>query len=361
MGYLKLFSIFNIINQIIKTVFVVFITLICIDHAIASNEQLPKQLKILTLNTWLLRIRKVNLAEDIDQRRALIAMELEQSNYDIVMLQEVWSDADMRYLATRLLESGKFKNCTSHDAGRSIGNGLMIFSKFPLLGKAHQEKKNWHGCHEPEAFMEFSEITRSDEKYVNKGAMHVRLQITNQKSIDVYTTHTGAVSYDLQTQKYDQHHLTIGANQVREIKSFIEKTSKTNNVLFGGDLNQNPEVRNKTNSMQNKIELTEQYRLITEEMGFTDVFASVNQLSPDQLRQVSTFDPIGNAYVISGRFAEYPGELLDYVFLKQTDQFLAPIQSRLVFTQPSMLRNGKPMFISDHYGIEATFLLNHNR
>lgn len=352
--------------KILNKAMLALVTIIC--AMAASNPTAHAQensLKVLSLNTWLLEVYGINLATDINTRRALITRELLQSPYDIVSLQEVWDAKHVKFLARNL--SKKFPYCVYHKPKiapqfgprsqlrsyqdePSPGNGLVIFSKIPLQTGG----PSLFGCKEPLDVLRFSKTTRIDEILVAKGAMHV-IASKNGRSFDFFTAHLGAITYDLKTQTYSQHQIDNALEQTRQLVQFVNSKSRTDNLIFAGDLNQNPDIRDK---VQTSRETTEQYSLLANQELWNDVFMQTNNLQIKDLKEISSYDTKNNPNAFGGHFSAYPPELIDYIFLKSQLGDLKPISSQLVFKEAVRTNDQNSLFLSDHYGLEAIFQIN---
>ena len=74
---------------------------LCLTMELAEPSPRDKEvrLKVLTLNCWGVPLYG---SKDIDERFQLIGRHFSESDYDILMLQEVWRDADYRTLVRYL-------------------------------------------------------------------------------------------------------------------------------------------------------------------------------------------------------------------------------------------------------------------
>ena len=100
-----------------------------------------KHLKVLNINMWGLRALLGNGSKYRKNRFKALVDKLNESNYDVVLLQEVWLLEDSDTLITGLSESFPYhasshpnSKCQSPLAGVTIENcaGLMILSKHCL-------------------------------------------------------------------------------------------------------------------------------------------------------------------------------------------------------------------------------------
>jgi sphingomyelin phosphodiesterase 2 len=83
-------------------------------------------LKVLTLNCWGIRY----LSKDISYRYKELCKVLLNDQYDIVALQEVWSQNDYFKLKSKL--KPKYSYSHYYYSG-CIGSGLAVFSRLPII------------------------------------------------------------------------------------------------------------------------------------------------------------------------------------------------------------------------------------
>jgi len=179
----------------------------------AGDGQL--KLKALTLNCW-------GLYEPISKLRTsrikAIGEELAKSEYDIVMLQEIWIESDYELLCSLVLKTMPYVH---YFHSGMFGSGLCIFSKYPIM----------------ETFQHAYRLCGFPHKVMHGdwfGGKAVGLAVIQcaQHRINVYVTHTHAgygAGADYATHK---------AVQAYELSQFIRQTSSgCDGVLVAGDLN----------------------------------------------------------------------------------------------------------------------------
>ncbi|XP_010224954.1 PREDICTED: LOW QUALITY PROTEIN: sphingomyelin phosphodiesterase 2 [Tinamus guttatus] len=84
------------------------------------------QLRVFSLNCWGIRY----LSKRRQERVRLIGDTLRQEPFDLVLLQEVWSEQDYGLLREKLGSCCPFSH---YFRSGVIGSGLCVFSKFPIL------------------------------------------------------------------------------------------------------------------------------------------------------------------------------------------------------------------------------------
>jgi sphingomyelin phosphodiesterase 2 len=84
------------------------------------------ELSILTLNVWGIPF----ISKDKDTRIKNIAQFLSKSDYDLVSLQELWSDNDYEYLKSVLKLAFPYFHYFHSGV---VGSGLAIFSRWPVI------------------------------------------------------------------------------------------------------------------------------------------------------------------------------------------------------------------------------------
>ncbi|GLI65104.1 hypothetical protein VaNZ11_008512 [Volvox africanus] len=213
-------------------------------------------LQVLTLNTWglwLVSKKRYNrilhlaefLANDTDQKHKL----------DVVLLQEVWVDWDVRILATAA-EQGGLTHCMHFRSG-VFGSGLLTLSRYPIVEAAFHQ---YHCAGDPVS------VTCGDY-LAAKGVGWTRLDLPSGY-LDVFNTHLHANyshKYRGSTNTQDgcrtyaaAAHLDIPAPavdefaafrmaQVFELARFVRHVSNgagsgALGVVLAGDLNSGPET-----------------------------------------------------------------------------------------------------------------------
>lgn len=366
---------------------------------------MTRTLKALTLNTWMLRTPiGLDIAEDVDERLRLLPEKCAATGADLIFFQENWDPvvrstlkrdlhrlgypyeasrrdvpADSRWLGMTsitaatapLILAAQDKNrrpsrrdflkhgallfgtigLNAAGAGsmafdsfrRSMGNGLQIFSKYPLS--------------EPKQ-LSFSVHTRSDEALVVKGAIHTTARVPELGPVDCYTTHLGAVTFEPKLRRDNDAQCAARLVQAKEFAAWIAKTRQTPYAIVAGDFNTHyRKFRDGTYTN----ELSGEYLLFAggapRGLGLWDTY---RQLHGFQEPPAIT-DDIRNPYKVRGAFESSPDCVIDYVFASPTPR-LVPVASEVVFSDPitdaecrrHRLRR-RPERLSDHYGVLTTF------
>ncbi len=347
-----------------------------------------RKLRVLTLNTWLLRLPfRVSLAPEIDERAALVPGLVAATGADIVLCQEVW-DSQLRnqlraafskhgypYEASQIPElsftlpgqspgalTGLLPLClaslfpggtnlgvVSALSGsalamvaassllidrmkKTMGNGLQIFSRYPLGPRF-------------DAFA-FSTSTRPDEAFVAKGALRASVQVPSLGWIDVYNSHLGAVDFDSRKGNYDLSQGARRGQQAAELAQWIQKTRTSESALLGVDLNAAPREVGATRA-------TYEHGLFAPggELDFEDTFEVVGARGAP-----GHTDDSRNPYKKSGHFSNSPDARIDYIFASQSSR-LVPTESQVIFDQPLCGAGKGPARLSDHYGVLTEFAI----
>ncbi|XP_055376554.1 putative neutral sphingomyelinase [Condylostylus longicornis] len=183
------------------------------------------ELKVLTLNVWGIPY----VSSDKETRISAIANQLSIGNYDIVALQEVWSEADFQIIQQ---ENESVLPYSHYFYSGVFGAGLCIFSKYPIVATIfHSWPVNGY----------FHKFQHGDW-FGGKGVALCRILIKNQ-IVNVYNTHLHA-EYDPKNDDYKTHR----AIQAFHTAQFIQATrGKAVLQILAGDLNSQPdEVSYKT-------------------------------------------------------------------------------------------------------------------
>ncbi|XP_052865505.1 putative neutral sphingomyelinase isoform X1 [Anopheles cruzii] len=176
------------------------------------------ELSILTLNIWGIPY----VSKDREVRVKAIGDVLASGNYDLVSLQEVWSDSDYQYLRQRVENVLPF--CHYFYSG-VVGSGLAILSRYPIVSAFfHSWSVNGY----------FHRIQHGDW-FGGKGVGLAKISV-NDQLVHVYVAHLHA-EYNRQCDDYMAHRVI----QAYDTAQFIEST-RGHSVLqvLAGDLNTEP-------------------------------------------------------------------------------------------------------------------------
>ncbi|XP_065083629.1 putative neutral sphingomyelinase [Ochlerotatus camptorhynchus] len=176
------------------------------------------ELSILTLNIWGIP----HVSKDRAIRVEAIGDVLASGNYDIVSLQEVWSDSDYQYLKKRVEGVLPFAH---YFYSGVVGSGLTLLSKYPIVsaffhawsvnGYVHRiQHGDWFG---------------------GKGVGFSKIAV-NDQLVHVYVAHLHA-EYDRKCDDYMAHRVI----QAYDTAQFIESTRGSAVLqILAGDLNSEP-------------------------------------------------------------------------------------------------------------------------
>ncbi|XP_062552536.1 putative neutral sphingomyelinase [Armigeres subalbatus] len=176
------------------------------------------ELSVLTLNIWGIPY----VSKDRPVRVEAIGDVLASGNYDIVSLQEVWSDSDYQYLKKRVEGVLPFAH---YFYSGVVGSGLALFSKYPIVSALfHAWSVNGY----------VHRIQHGDW-FGGKGVGFAKIAV-NDQLVNVYAAHLHA-EYDRKCDDYMAHRVI----QAFDTAQFIEST-RGNAVLqiLAGDLNTEP-------------------------------------------------------------------------------------------------------------------------
>ena len=175
-------------------------------------------IKVMTLNCWGL----YGVSKFRRERMQAIGTYLKDSEFDIVLLQEVWCDEDFELI--RAMIAHVYPHCHFFDQG-IIGSGTCIFTKYPLRNANFHEFsmngypiKFWHG-----------------DWFAAKGLGVCQLEI-NGFDVTVYVSHYHA-EYDPSKDIYLGHRVI----HALESAQWLNMTSgSTELTLYCGDFNTEP-------------------------------------------------------------------------------------------------------------------------
>ncbi|TRY72102.1 hypothetical protein TCAL_01108 [Tigriopus californicus] len=278
-----------------------------------------KKLKILNLNAW-----GLSWPWSLDRRDRFLALReiIALSDYDIILLQEVWFKEDYNVLRHTLPFVTFFESFNVDCSGFLIPmgcSGLMILSRHPI------EEVDFKPFSKRGSFWNFD-----GEIFVSKGVGRARVRWEGL-SVDVFTTHF--VSY---TNNPNNDNSNYRFTQALEAAQYVER-SNADIKLFGGDLNALPlRGRKQPYSILRRV-LKDSLLDIHPETSFHSWFA--------------TFGNIRNTYTREA----FP-ERIDYLMFTSNERHVKMRTSE--FTMPMfMTRNQKNELVSlsDHEALHVIF------
>ena len=190
-------------------------------HAIITDDSIP--LQVASLNTWGLIFTPFRLS-----RMQAIADKFANSDFDLLLMQEVWVESDYTQMASAM--HSRFPFSQYFPAG-IVGSGQACFSRWPIVdidyrrySLAGRPERIFHG-----------------DWYSGRGASMCKVKHPDLGYINVYNTHLVA-SYTKNGAKdiYAMHRLS----ELYELVAFVDETSREEGIsILAGDLNTEPEDR----------------------------------------------------------------------------------------------------------------------
>uniref|UniRef100_UPI00398EB93C sphingomyelin phosphodiesterase 2-like isoform X3 n=1 Tax=Pristiophorus japonicus TaxID=55135 RepID=UPI00398EB93C len=89
------------------------------------SEESAVRFRVFTLNCWGIRY----LSKCCRERYEMIVQLLSQEKYDVVLLQEVWSEQDYHFLKSKLINTQPY---SVYFRSGAIGSGLCVFSRYRI-------------------------------------------------------------------------------------------------------------------------------------------------------------------------------------------------------------------------------------
>ncbi|XP_071306001.1 sphingomyelin phosphodiesterase 2 isoform X2 [Agelaius tricolor] len=271
------------------------------------------RLRIFNLNCWAIRY----LSKRRQQRVRLIGDTLRQEAFDLVLLQEVWSEQDYSELKVKLAGCYPFSH---YFRSGVIGSGLCVFSRFPILDMLlYQYSLNGYPY-----------MLQHGDWFCGKSVGLVVMKISGI-IFNVYVTHLHA-EYCRDKDAYLPHRLV----QAWELAQFIRHTSKAADVvLLGGDLNMHPEDVG--------------IRLLRGWTGLQDAFAEAMHF--EGCKNGCTLVP-DNCFTDKSELLPFPlGIRIDYILYKAISSFTVKCEELKTTTGRAP---GVDIPFSDHEAVMAT-------
>ncbi|NXC10560.1 NSMA phosphodiesterase, partial [Orthonyx spaldingii] len=269
------------------------------------------RLRIFDLNCWAIRY----LSKRRQERIGLIGDALRRDSFDLVLLQEVWSEQDYSELAVKLAGCYPFSH---YFRSGIIGSGLCVFSRFPILDTLlYQYSLNGYPY-----------MLQHGDWFCGK-SVGVGLEVTAPLLSLSVQLHA---EYCREKDAYLPHRLV----QAWELAQFIRHTSKAADVvLLGGDLNMHPEDVG--------------IRLLRGWTGLQDAFAEAACF--EGCKNGCTLVP-DNCFTEQSELQPFPlGIRIDYILYKAISSFTVKCEELKTTTGPAP---GTDIPFSDHEAVMAT-------
>ncbi len=275
-----------------------------------SMNSFSEELKTLTWNVFMLP-KPINFSKQVE-RTHLIAAELKNTDYDIVLLQEAFIARFRNTIAKEV--KAKYPHTAHLPKSRRllhfINSGLFILSKHPFEIIDHHY---------------FNHCTHSD-CFSAKGVLLIEISLPSGKKVQVATSHMQA--WD------DKKAVEVRKLQIDEINDLLKTYSRPGiPQILAGDLN-----------IDGKIDL--EYPSALKALGMTS--------SPLEgpLDYTNSFKV--ECYKTPGSPDAQP-QWLDHVWLKTNDTETQVLEKKVRPFKAMM--NKKNCSLSDHYGVEAIIKL----
>ncbi|NXT91949.1 NSMA phosphodiesterase, partial [Anhinga rufa] len=272
------------------------------------------RLRVFNLNCWAIRY----LSKQRQERIRLIGDMLRREGFDLVLLQEVWSEQDYSNLKAKL---GGCYPFSYYFRSGVIGSGLCVFSRFPILDTLlYQYSLNGYPY-----------MLQHGDWFCGKS---VGLDTCWDGGHDRFAPHSRQLHAEYCREKdgYLPHRLV----QAWELAQFIRHTSKAADVvLLGGDLNMHPEDVG--------------IRLLRGWTGLRDAFAEATRF--EGCEDGCTLIP-NNCFTVKSELLPFPlGIRIDYILYKAVSSFTVKCEEMKTTTGTAP---GTDIPFSDHEAVMAT-------
>uniref|UniRef100_A0A915CGM9 sphingomyelin phosphodiesterase n=1 Tax=Parascaris univalens TaxID=6257 RepID=A0A915CGM9_PARUN len=283
---------------------------------------MPMHLRIITLNCWALPQPWPIGSRDRRYRLSKLCEAFLTSNYDIISLQEIWSERDFDRINSAIKDVYPY---SYYFHSGFMGSGVCIFSRHAIVSTLmHRYSLNGFAHH----------IHRGDW-FGGKVVGMVELEIGRYR-INFYATHLHA-EYNRENDLYLPHRLS----QAFELSQFVKHTSHAADLtILTGDFNLEPDDLG--------------YRLIVDNANLIDAWLA--RPNKNGCETGMTCDRPDNCYTASSLKRLNPtGKRLDYIMYKcgKSDVDLVMCENRL-----GRIPGDKQIDYSDHLGVYADFVVS---
>jgi endonuclease/exonuclease/phosphatase family metal-dependent hydrolase len=285
---------------------------------------------IITLNAGLFQMSFLGytLSEPtpyLKERLQALPVALVDSNADIIALQEIFKKEHRKYLISKLQHSYPYYASYNRSFSLRFNNGLMIFSKFPILSS------------------NFDPFIKSpiDEKILfQKGILRATVLTDRLGKISLFNIHTtfGGIFSPQDTTRINN----FRSIQIQQVIKLSQDCNDSIPLILG-DFNAGPEISN----------INYQYFL---ERDFVDLFEFCNRDRNDNQKNGDqvTWHP-KNPLNEKGMFSTSPPQRIDHIFVpSKFVPFFKNSEVKIIFENPLVnLLDQKTVTLSDHYGLKV--------
>mgnify|MGYP000698790487 CR=1 FL=1 len=261
------------------------------------------QLRVLTLNTWMIPVKR----KKAKVRSKLIGKAIQ--GYDIALLQEVFT-SKVRRLITNSTNRAGFSNRFQKREFLKVNAGVQSFSKYQITKSAFLRFTNCNG----------------GQCLSRKGVLYIQIKLPSGQLLDVFNTHLQAYEKDSEIRK----------RQLVKAMKFINKyNSQSTPALFAGDFN--------------IIGETQEYdELMNTLIGYQDAWKELKSGEPGY-----TWNPSVNTWASFDYEESRLHQRLDYIFIKSTSEVQVKVKSINLASNKKKAYRKSDYFLSDHFGVEA--------
>jgi len=294
-------------KKFIRLALSVFITLFFATRLAAA------EIKVMTFNTW-----GISDGRDKKERFALIGKEVGKLGPDLVVFEEVFEEWERAALKSDLVQAGFPADNFRYFPFRSYGTGIFVASRWPI---SESRLEPYIG------------FTRSSNKESLGRAMTVCRIAAPSGDLLFFNTHiTPGNLADLSRSEAMLEFFELA----RLVYAESARTG-VKRVIVAGDLN------------ADAVKMI--YSIFPALSGLENAWDAVHPGEPGYTNDRRT-DP----YTIMGI------ERIDHIFYGNLTPGpgLAPVKAEVVFDYAYSAPNGKKYFLSDHFGVTATFEIKDN-
>ncbi|KAI0295027.1 Endonuclease/exonuclease/phosphatase [Russula brevipes] len=297
-------------------------------------------LNVFTLNCWGLKY----VSRHRSERIKAITQYLENSNFDIIALQELWVYADYGIVRSRLCQSLPFSKFFHSGA---LGAGLAIFSRFPIIAATiHPYSLNGSPL----------DVIAGDW-FVGKAAASVLITHPTLGQVQVFNTHLFAKGGEGGPEHHRAHRL-VNAWEFAKLAKQAAELGRY--VIAAGDFNSIPTALPMT-VIRDHGSLSDAWEA-THPLRSPALTTSTSTPSPSQAIEtfgVTADSPLNTFSAgkhLDAHASAWQGKRLDYILFRDPAPPLAPAAplptlvatgARVLLTDPIP---GLPYSYSDHFG-----------
>ncbi|KAF9469781.1 inositol phosphophingolipids phospholipase C [Collybia nuda] len=301
------------------------------------------QICVLSLNCWGLKFVAKNRLDRIEG----IAHELENSNHDIIALQEIWVFSDYENIQDRVSKRLPYSKFFYSGA---LGAGLAILSRFPIVATSVH----------PYSLNGAPVDVAAGDWFVGKAAASVVILHPVLGQVQIFNTHLFAKGGE-DGPEYNRAHRLVNAWEFAKLARQAAEMGRY--VIAAGDFNSIPTTLPIT-VIREHAALSDSWLVTHPGGGASTVSSPIEAITQYGITADSPLNSYSAGKALDPHARQFWGKRLDYILYRQpyrpratTGQTFTVIRATECKVVMTAKVPGRDFSFSDHFGLEATLAI----